>query len=134
MPSGPGQRRQVAICAALVVVGGGLLAIPATGEGGVLLPISEGHGLSAVDAVGAVLLATAGTWLEVMVVRRLPHLALSPRVLFVLGLVAGIGVGLTVASVLSGFFWWWAVGSATFGLTLVLLVVLTTRSYGAAEG
>ena len=118
-------RAQVAICALLIVAGIGVLAVPAAGEGPVLVPISEGHGLSAVDAVGACLLALAGTWLEVLIVWRLPHLALPPRALFGLGLLAGIGIGLVVASVFSGFFWWWAVGAATLGVAVLILAVLT---------
>jgi hypothetical protein len=118
-------RAQVTICGLLIVAGVGILAIPAAGEGRVLVPISEGHGLSAVDAVGAGLLALAGTWLEVLVLRRLPHLTLSPRALFGLGLLAGLGLGLVIASVFSGFFWWWAVGSAALGVAVSVLVALT---------
>ncbi|MEG3635207.1 hypothetical protein [Micromonospora palythoicola] len=76
-----------------------ILFIPAGDEGRVLVPISKGHGLSAVDGVGAALLAVGGTWLEVLVVRRLPYLALPPRALFGLGLLAGLGMGLLIASV-----------------------------------
>jgi hypothetical protein len=120
-------RTHVAIAALLMVVGVLVLFIPTAGEGRVLLPISEGHGLSAVDAVGATLLALGGTWLEVLVVRRLPYLALPPRALFGLGLLAGLGVGLLIASVFSGFFWWWAVGAAALGVALLILVPLTAR-------
>src|ERR687892_200625 len=63
-------RRQVVVGLALMAVGASLLAVPASGEGPVLVPISEGHGLSAIDAAGAALLAVAGTWLEVLVVGR----------------------------------------------------------------
>jgi hypothetical protein len=115
-------RTQMAICAVLVAVGVGVLAIPAAGEGRVLVPISEGHGLSAVDAVGAALVALAGTWLEVLVVWRLPDLGLPPRALFGLGLLAGIGVGLMLASVFAGFSWWWAVGAVALGVAAVILV------------
>ena len=120
-------RRQVGTAALLVVVGVLVLFVPAGDEGRVLVPVSEGHGLSAVDGVGAALLAVGGTWLEVLVVRRLPHLALTPRGLFALGLLAGLGVGLLLASVFSGFFWWWAVGAATLGIALLVLVPLTAR-------
>jgi len=120
-------RTHVAIAALLMAVGVLVLFIPTAGEGRVLLPISEGHGLSAVDAVGATLLALGGTWLEVLVVRRLPYLALPPRALFGLGLLAGLGVGLLIASVFSGFFWWWAVGAAALGVALLILVPLTAR-------
>jgi hypothetical protein len=122
-PAGP-YRTQVTICLVLIVAGVGVLAVPAAGEGRVLLPISEGHGLSAVDAVGACLLAVAATWLEVLVVRRLPHLALPPRALLGLGLLAGIGMGLLIASVFA-FFWWWAVGAAALGVAALILVALT---------
>jgi hypothetical protein len=117
----------VTICVALIVVGFAVLAIPAAYEGSVLVPISEGHGLSGVDTVGAVLLAVAGTWLEVLVVRRLPHLSLPPRALFGLGLAAGIGIGLVIASVFSGFFWWWAVGAVSLCATVLVLVTLVVR-------
>ncbi|MBM7493423.1 putative membrane protein [Micromonospora luteifusca] len=120
-------RRQVATTALLIVAGVLVLFVPAGGEGRVLLPVSEGHGLSAVDAVGAALLAVGATWLEVLVVRRLPHLALPPRALFALGLLAGLGVGLLIASVFSGFFWWWAVGAAAIGVAVLVLVPLTAR-------
>jgi hypothetical protein len=120
-------RAHVVIAAVLMVVGVLVLSIPTVGEGRVLLPISEGHGLSAVDAVGATLLAVGGTWLEVLVVRRLPYLALPPRALFGLGLLAGLGAGLLIASVFSGFFWWWAVGATALGVAVVVLVPLTAR-------
>ncbi|MET8322733.1 hypothetical protein [Micromonospora sp. NPDC005189] len=120
-------RTQVAITALLIVAGVLILFVPAGDEGRVLVPLSEGHGLSAVDAVGATLLALGGTWLEVLVVRRLPHLALPPRLLFALGLLAGLGVGLLIASVFSGFFWWWAVGATALGVAVLVLVPLTAR-------
>ena len=126
-------RGQALACLALSLLGVGLLAVPAGGEGAVLVPISEGHGLSVVDAAGAGLLALAGTWLEVLVVLRLPRLGLSPRVLFGLGLVAGLGVGLVVASVFSGFFWWWAVGAGALGVVLLVLVALITRPYSRRQ-
>jgi len=122
-----GGRGRVLVGVALVLLGVGLLAVPGASEGFVLVPISAGHGLSAVDAVGAALLTVGGTWLEVLVIRRLPRLGLSPRVLFGLGLVAGAGVGLVVASVFSGFFWWWAVGAAALGLVVTVLVVFLVR-------
>jgi uncharacterized membrane protein len=128
MFQGPGApRTHVAISALLIVAGMLLLFIPAAGEGRVLLPISKGHGLSAVDAVGAALLAVGGTWLEVLVVRRLPYLGIPPRALFGLGLLAGLGAGLLIASVFSGFFWWWAVGATALGLAVLVLVPLTAR-------
>lgn len=127
-PGAEGAPRGQVVAAALLIVAGVLvLLVPAGDEGRVLVPISEGHGLSAVDGVGATLLACGGTWLEVLVVRRMPYLALPPRALFALGLLAGLGVGLLVASVFSGFFWWWAVGATTLGVAVLVLVPLTAR-------
>ncbi len=120
-------RTQVTVAAALIVAGVLVLLVPAGDEGRVLVPVSEGHGLSAVDGVGAALLAVGGTWLEVLVVRRLPYLALPPRGMFGLGLLAGLGVGLLIASVFSGFFWWWAIGAAALGVAALVLVPLTAR-------
>ena len=111
----------------LIVAGVLILLVPAGDEGRVLVPISAGHGLSAVDGLGAALLALGGTWLEVLVVRRLPYLALPPRALFGLGLLAGLGTGLLIASVFSGFFWWWAVGATALGVAVLVLVPLTAR-------
>ncbi|MET8308470.1 hypothetical protein [Micromonospora sp. NPDC005173] len=124
---GGAPRTQVTIAALLVVAGVLILFVPASNEGRVLVPLSEGHGLSAVDVVGATLLAFGGTWLEVLVVRRLPHLALPPRALFALGLLAGLGMGLLIASAFSGFFWWWAVGATALGVAVLVLVPLTAR-------
>jgi hypothetical protein len=120
-------RRQVAICVTALALGGAALAVPAGGEGRVLVPISDGHGLSAIDAAGALLLAVAGTWLEVLVIRGLPRLRLPSRAVFGLGLLAGLGLGLLVASVFGGFFWWWAVGAASFTGALAVLVALLLR-------
>ncbi|WP_430497283.1 hypothetical protein ACQRWP_21610 [Micromonospora trifolii] len=120
-------RRQVASATLLILLGVLVLFVPAGDEGWVLVPISEGHGLSAVDGVGAALLTCGGPWLEVLVVRRLPYLALPPRALFALGLLAGLGVGLLVASVFAGFFWWWAVGAGALGIAVLVLVPLTAR-------
>jgi len=125
MPRRPGTTVTAGLV--LVAVGVGLLAVPARFEGPALLRLGEGHGLSTVDAAGAVLLALGGTALEVFAFRRLPRLGLSPWALFGLGLAAGTGLGLVVASVLSDFFWWWAVGSAALGAVLLTLVVLALR-------
>jgi hypothetical protein len=125
MPLRLSHRVQVLVCAALTVVGVALLALPSSVEGPVLLPISEGHGLSALDSVGAGLLAIGATWLEVLVEVRLPRLGLPPRAGFGLGLLAGLGVGLVVASVYSGLHWWWVVGAVAVGVAAVLLAVLT---------
>ncbi|MFC3499570.1 hypothetical protein ACFOOK_00955 [Micromonospora krabiensis] len=80
---GGAPRAQVAITVLLIVVGVLVLFVPAGDEGRVLVPISEGHGLSAVDGIGATLLAVGGHLHAagiVLVVAVLPHLlALAPR-------------------------------------------------------
>ena len=116
-------RTQVLVCLALAVVGVSVLAVPAGSEGAVLVPISEGHGLSALDAIGAAAVAVGLTWLEVLVVRRLPQLRLRPRALFGTGLLAGLGLGLVIASVFGGFFWWWAIGAAALAVAIAVLAL-----------
>ena len=38
--------------------------------------------------------------------------------------VAGLGLGLLLASAFSTFWWWWAVGAGLFGLVLVGTVII----------
>ena len=123
----PGHAKQALTAVLLLLVGASTLAVPASYEGPVLLPISPGHGLSALDTVGACLLAVGATWIEVLVVWRLPRLGLTPRVLFGLGLLGGAGLGLLIASVFSGFYWWWGIGAAALGVVALTLVVRIAR-------
>jgi hypothetical protein len=92
-----------------------LFVVPAGLEGPVMVPISPGHGLSLVDLVALVpLLAgtgllAGGLWqrrqrLDAALTRR-PWSARAGA------FVAGLGLGLLVASVFA-FFWWWAIGAA----------------------
>jgi hypothetical protein len=106
-----------------------LFVVPAGLEGPVLVPISPGHGLSLVDVValvpllGGTALLAGGLWrrrqrLEVALTRR-------PRSAWAGAFVAGLGVGLLVASVFV-FFWWWAIGAAL--LTAMLLAASLAAS------
>lgn len=118
-------RVQLIVVVALIALGGLVLSVPGDSEGSVLVPISPGHGLSVVDLVGATLLSVGATWLEVLLIWRLPDLRLGGRTLFGLGLLAGFGLGLLIAAVYL-WFWWWAVGA---GLCTVALAVLTVRAF-----
>jgi hypothetical protein len=108
-----------------------LFVVPAALEGPVLIPISPGHGLSLVDVVALVpLLAgtgllAGGLWqrrqgLDAALTRR-PWLARAGA------FVAGLGLGLLVASVFA-FFWWWAIGAALLSATLLAAAVVAAGS------
>jgi hypothetical protein len=121
-------------CGILFAVAFVLFVVPARFEGPVLVPISPGHGLSLLDVValvpllGGVILLVVGLW------RRRERLdaALDRRAwLARVGVfVAGLGLGLLVASVFT-FFWWWAIGAALFSamlLTAAFLVATGARA------
>jgi hypothetical protein len=111
-----------------------LFVVPAGLEGPVLVPISPGHGLSLVDVVALVpLLAgtgllAGGLWqrrqrLDVALTRR-------PWSARVGAFVAGLGLGLLVASVFA-FFWWWAIGAALLTAMLLAAALVAAGSEGA---
>jgi hypothetical protein len=107
----------------LIALGIALLAAPSAIEGPVLLPISPGHALSAVDAVGVMPLVAGTCWLYAGLWQRRARLktiaAAAPEAASAAIFVAGLGLGLLVASAFSAFFWWWAVGAIAFGAVLV---------------
>jgi hypothetical protein len=123
-------------CGALFALALLLFVVPATLEGPVLVPISPGHGLSLVDVVALVpLLAgtgllAGGLWQRRQgldaALRRRPWLARAGA------LVAGLGLGLLVASVFA-FFWWWAIGAALLSATLLAAAVVAVGSEGAGS-
>jgi hypothetical protein len=111
-----------------------LFVVPAGLEGPVLVPISPGHGLSLVDVVALVpLLAgtgllAGGLWQR----RQRLEVALTrPRWSGWAGaFVAGLGLGLLVASVFA-FFWWWAIGAALLTGTLLAAALVAAGSEDA---
>jgi hypothetical protein len=38
--------------------------------------------------------------------------------------VAGLGLGLLLASAFSAFFWWWAIGAILFGAMLIVATIM----------
>jgi hypothetical protein len=116
-------------CGILFALAMVLFVVPAGLEGPVLVPISPGHGLSLVDVVALVpLLAgtgllAGGLWQRRQeldaALTRWPWLAIAGA------LVAGLGLGLLVASVFA-FFWWWAIGAALLSATLLAAAVVAT--------
>ena len=125
---------------ALVMMGVGLamLGMPASIEGPVILPISPGHALSVLDAIGVLPLLTGsfslyrGLWQ-----RRGSLRAVALRVPGPAGglvFVGGFGLGLLIASAFSAFFWWWAVGAVLFGAVLLAAVVEAGKAGNVARG
>jgi hypothetical protein len=121
-------------CGILFALALSLFVVPARLEGPVLVPISPGHGLSLVDLVALVpLLAgtgllAGGLWqrrqrLDAALIRR-PWSGRAGA------FVAGLGLGLLVASVFA-FFWWWAIGGALLTATLLAAALVAAGSEDA---
>jgi hypothetical protein len=118
----PGRRASIWMAVGLIVLGAAILGWPAASEGEVIIPISEGHGLTGIDIVGAVLLVVGISWSEWILwrSRRLlggkiaAHPGFGAAILFL----TGLGLGLLFASVVPSF-WWWAVGAALAGTTFL---------------
>ena len=120
-----------AIAAALVILGLLLLAMPSRWEGGVLLPISPGHALSALDVAGVVPLIIGMCWIHIGLWQRRERLwqwlGSQRQIGAVFLVVAGFGLGTLLASVFSQFFWWWAVGAVLFATAHVIAVWVAAR-------
>jgi hypothetical protein len=118
-------------CGVLFVLALIVFMLPASVEGPVLVTVSAGHGLSLVD-LAALLPLLAGTGLLAGGLwRRRQRLdaALSRRSWLARGgaIVAGLGLGLLVASVYA-FFWWWAIGAALLTTTLLAAAYVAARA------
>ena len=115
----------------LVAIAVALLAAPAQLEGPVLVPISPGHALSVLDSVALIPLLTGLTWLYWGIWTRRSRLYETMRTSpgkGTLGVfVAGLGVGLLLASAFSTFWWWWAIGATLFLAMTMAAVVAAVR-------
>ncbi len=108
-----------------------LFATPGRLEGGVVVPISPGHGLSVLDAVALVPLLLG----HALVLRRLwagrarlsTLLQTSPGAGSLGVFTAGVGLGLLLASAFSLFFWWWAVGALLLAAMLLVAIAVAAR-------
>jgi heme exporter protein D len=118
-------------CGTLFALALTLFVVPATLEGPVLVPISQGHGLSLVDVVALVPLLAGTALLADGLWRRRQALdaalARRPWLGRAAAFVAGLGLGLLVASVYT-FFWWWAIGATLLSATLLAAAVVAARS------
>lgn len=123
-------RRALFTWAACSVVGVALLALP--DQGPRLVTFSEAHGLTVLDTAGVAMLLVG--WIAMLrqasAGRRAAVAAAatprSDRAAFV----AGLGLGLVIASVFADFAGWWAVGAAL----LVAVQVVTFTAIASRAG
>jgi hypothetical protein len=118
--------------ATLIAIALVVLALPDRVEGPVLVQISEGHALSVLDTVAVVPLIIASLWLKTGLWQRRGALqralAGAPERAGIALFVSGVGLGLLIASAFSSFFWWWAIGAAVFGITVIIAVLVAVRA------
>ena len=123
-----GVRIRALVFALLAGPGLGLVALP--DDGPRLFSLSDAHGPSALDGAGLVLVI-AGWLVLLSPAWRRRHLITchAGHPLFDLGVgLFGLGIGLVVASVVSDFAGWWAVGAALLGLVQLGALVVSVRN------
>jgi len=108
-----------------------LFAAPMRFEGSVLVPISPGHALSVLDSIALIPLLTGMFWLYGGLLQRRKQLyesnRFSPGVGILTVFLAGLGLGLLLASAFSTFWWWWALGAMLFGTVTITAVIAAAR-------
>ena len=108
-----------------------LFALPARLEGPVLVPISPGHAIAVLDAAATVPLVIAsallygGLWSARARLRE--SACRRPWFGVALAFFGGVGLGLLLASVYSGFFGWWAIGAALFAAVVIIVAIHAGR-------
>ncbi|MCX7682754.1 MAG: hypothetical protein N2508_12460 [Anaerolineae bacterium] len=114
----------------IVTIALAIFAAPTPWEGPVIIPISAGHALSLLDSFATVVLLVGMAWLYGGLWQRRERLyhvmRRSPGASSVAIFVAGLGLGLLIASAFSSFFWWWAVGAVIFGAVLIMALSAAT--------
>ncbi len=108
-----------------------LFAAPMRFEGSVLVPISPGHALSVLDSIALIPLLTGVFWLYGGLLQRRKRLyesnRFSPGIGILAVFLAGLGLGLLLASAFSTFWWWWALGAMLFGTVTITAVIAAAR-------
>ena len=108
-----------------------IFAAPMRFEGPVLVPISPGHALSVLDSIALIPLLTGMFWLYGGLLQRRKQLyesnRFSPGVVILTVFLAGLGLGLLLASAFSTFWWWWALGAMLFGTVTITAVIAAAR-------
>ncbi|MFO7996163.1 MAG: hypothetical protein R6U93_03310 [Dehalococcoidia bacterium] len=108
-----------------------LFAVPEHLEGPILVPISPGHALSLLDSFAVLSLLMGVAWLSRGLWQRRDRLydsiRQSPRVSGGVAFMAGVGLGLLIASAFSSFFWWWAIGAVLYGAMIIAVVIAVVR-------
>ncbi|MFZ5814804.1 MAG: hypothetical protein ACOY93_05830 [Bacillota bacterium] len=113
-------KRNALLPAWLGLTGAGAWLIARPDDNRRLLTFSEAHGLALADAAGALLLVAAFLLLLLSIARRRRRIAARlrerPAGLGVLSFLAGVGLGLLIASVFTDFWWWWLIGAVLLQL------------------
>ena len=109
-----------------------LFLVPSDYEGSILLPISEGHALSVLDAIAVVPLVIGAHWILIGLVKRkkliVTQVKNNPPYFISLFFIGGFGLGLLIASAFSSFFWWFLIGAIVYTLFNGVLIYITKPS------
>ncbi len=124
---------QLAVLVALVLAGIVLIALPDSDDR--IITLSPEHGPAALDLLGSILLVAG--WLGIVArpvaTRRSVAGRMGTAARGLCLFLAGVGVGLLVASIFSQLDWWWMVGAGVLAALQVYLVVLSVRAKAGAR-